>query len=142
MLLLNAETKIDSTVSSTLLSQQGCRIVRKERKKGAGGLKAYIKVGLSVHRMSKLEPTDIGSICLDVQDNKWRFIVCACYRSPGKCKEQDFLASLSTAAEAMYNLRREPPFLGDFNMDLHNNIAEGRAPYSHLVDFFASVFAS
>ena len=74
-------------------------------------------------------------------------IYCLCllpirYRSPGKCKEQDFLARLATAAEAMYNLRKEPLFLGDFNMDLYNNIAEGRVPNSRLVDFFASVFAS
>ena len=62
------ETKTDSTVSSTLLSQQGYRIVRKDRL-----------------RRSKLEPADIESICLDVQDNKCRFIVCACFRSPGKC---------------------------------------------------------
>ena len=89
-----------------------------------------------MYRRSKLEPADIGSICLDVQDNKCRFIVYACYRSPGNCKEQDFLASLSTAAEAMYNLRKEPLFLGDFNMDLYNNIAEARAANSRLVDFF------
>ena len=39
-----------------------------------------------------------------------------------------------TSAEAMYNLRKELLLLGDFNMDLYN-IAEGRAPNSHLVDF-------
>ena len=49
--------------------------------------------------------------------------------------KQDFLASLSTAAEAMYNLRKEVPLLGDFNMDLYNNIAKRRAPNSRLVDF-------
>jgi len=63
----------------------------------------------------------------------------ATYWSPGKCKEQVFLAWLSTAAEAMYNLRKEPLFLGDFNMDLYN-IAEGRAPNSRLVDFFCERF--
>ena len=67
-ILFLAETKIDSTVSSTLPSQQGYRIVRKDR-----------------FRRSKLEPADIESICLDLQDKKCRFIVCACYRSPGKC---------------------------------------------------------
>ena len=39
-----AETKIDKTVSSSLLSQSGFRIVRKDRKKGAGGLLAYIRI--------------------------------------------------------------------------------------------------
>ena len=88
-----------------------------------------------MYRRSRLEPTDIKSICLDVQDNICRFIVCACYRWSGKCKEQDFLASLFTSAEAMYNSRKELLLLGDFNMDLYNNTAEARAPNSHLVDF-------
>lgn len=72
----------------------------------------------------------------DVKDNNnSRFLVCACYRSPGKCKELDFLAALSSAAETMYKTRKELLLLGDFNMDLYHNSAEDRLPNSHLVDF-------
>ena len=91
---------------------------------------AYIKAGLSVYRRTKLEPVDVESICLDVQD-----VVCACYRSPGRCKEEDFLASLSTVVEAMYNSKKELLLLGDFNMDLYHNATEGRIPNRRLVDF-------
>ena len=81
------------------------------RKKGAGGLLAYIRNDLSAYRRLKLESSDIESICLDVKDsNNSRFIVCACYRSPTKCKESDFLASLSTATENMYNTRKGAAF--------------------------------
>ena len=45
-ILFIAETKIDKTVSSSLISQPNFRLVRKDRKKGAGGLLAYIKSGL------------------------------------------------------------------------------------------------
>ena len=94
-ILFLAETKIDCTVSSHLVSHPGFRTIRKDRNKGAGGLLAY--------RRLKLESSDIESICLDVKDsNNSRFIVCACYRSPTKCKESVFLASLSTATENMY----------------------------------------
>ena len=61
--------------------------------------------------------------------------MCACYRSPTKCKESDFLASRSTAAENMYNTRKELLLLGDFNMDMYENRDEGRFPDIRLVDF-------
>ena len=41
-ILFLAETKIDNTVSSRLDSHPGFRTIRKDRKKGAGGLLAYI----------------------------------------------------------------------------------------------------
>lgn len=119
-ILFPAEAKIDSTVSSHLVSHPGFPTIRKDRKKGgrAGGLLAYVRNDLSAYRRLKLESSNIESICLDVKDsNNSRFIVCACYRSPTKCKESDFLASLSTAAENMYNTRKELLLLGDFNMD-------------------------
>ena len=85
-ILFLAETKIDSTVSSRLVSHPGFRTIRKDRKKGAGGLLAYIRNDLSAYRRLKLESSDIESICLDVKDsNNSRFILCACYRSPAKC---------------------------------------------------------
>ena len=119
-IIFPAETKIDSTVSSHLVSLPGFRTIRKDRKKGAGDLLAYIRNDLFEYRRLKLESSDIVSICLDVEDsNNSRFIVCACYRSPGKCKESDFLASLSTAAENMYNTRKELLLIEDFNMDMY-----------------------
>lgn len=55
-----------------------------------------------------MEPANIETICLDVKDNnKSRFLVCACYRSPGKCKESDFLAQLAIASESMFRSRKE-----------------------------------
>ena len=99
-ILFLAETKIDSTVSSHLVSHPGFRTIRKDRKKGPGGLLAYIRNGLSAYRRLKLESSNIESIFLDVRDsNNSRFIVCACYRSPTELKESDFLASLSTDVE-------------------------------------------
>ena len=109
----------DSTVSSLLVLNPGFRTIRKDRKKGPGDLLAYIRNGLSAYRRLKLESSDIESIRLDVKgSNNSRFIVCACYRSPTKNKESDFLASLSTATENMYNTRKVLLLLGDFNMDM------------------------
>ena len=83
-----------------------------------GGLIAY--ADLSVYRRRKLEPKKVESICLDVKDtNNTRFIVCACYRSPSKCKckVSHFISSLSSAIELMYRSRNEILLLRDFNME-------------------------
>ena len=95
-ILFLAETKIDSTVSSHLVSHPRFGTIRKDRKKGAGGLLAYIRNDRSAYRHLKLESSDIESTCLNAtESNNSRFIVCHCYRSPTKCKKSDFLASLS-----------------------------------------------
>ena len=120
-ILFIAESKIDPTTSTTLLAQPGFRLVRRDRKKGGGGLLVYIRADLSVYRRAKLEPRDVESICLVVNDvNNSRFLVRGCYRSPGKCSELEFMASMSSAAELMYKTRKELLLIGDFNqgMDL------------------------
>ena len=85
-ILFIAETKIDSTFSSNLLTQPGYRYIRRDRKEGAGGLIAFIREDLRPIRRLKLEPEAVESICLDVMDSrKSRFIVCAC-QSFVKCR--------------------------------------------------------
>jgi len=61
--------------------------------------------------------------------------VCGCYRSPGKCKETDFLTSLSSTVENMFKSRQELLLLGDMNMDMYCNKDEHRTQNHHLVDF-------
>ena len=55
-ILFLAETKIDNTVSDAFLSHPGFRLIRRDRKKGAGGLIAYVRDDMSVYRRRKLEP--------------------------------------------------------------------------------------
>ena len=74
-------------------------MLRRDRKKGGGGLLVYIRNSVSAYRRSKLEPTDMESICIYVKGhNNLRFIVPACYRSPTKNKLIDFLPLLYSAA--------------------------------------------
>ena len=89
-ILFISETKIDKSVSRKLLSNSHYRVIRNDRKRGAGGLLAYIHNSLTARRQLKLEPTGVESICLDLKGNTntW-FFVCAYYRSPSKCKVTD-----------------------------------------------------
>ena len=118
-ILFISEMKIDKSVSTELLSNPHYRVIRNDRKRGAGGLLAYIHNSLTARRQLKLEPTGVESICLNVKGNTntW-FFVCACYRSPSECKVTDFISACSTAAEKMLKIRNEIVFIGDFNIDI------------------------
>ena len=127
-ILAISETKLDSTYNNYLLQHPHYRMLRRDRKKGGGGLLVYIRNRL------KLEPADMESICIDVKGhNNSRFIVLACYRSPSKNKPADFLPSLYTAAETLYNARNELLIIGDLNF---NMLADGNSePDPHLTEF-------
>ncbi|XP_068697070.1 uncharacterized protein [Montipora foliosa] len=135
-ILFIAETKIDSTYSDDLFRQSGYRIIRQDRKKGGGGLMAFVREDLKAYRRRKLEPDQVESICLDVIDSrKSRFIICACYRSEKMCKPTDFLLSLTSAIELMYRCRQEVVLIGDFNLDMYINQDEGRKGNAALQEF-------
>ena len=135
-ILFIAETKIDSTYSDDLFRQSGYRIIRQDRKKGGGGLMAFVREDLKAYRRRKLEPDQVESICLDVIDSrKSRFIICACYRSEKMCKPADFLLSLTSAIELMYRCRQEVVLIGDFNLDMYINQDEGRIGNAALQEF-------
>ena len=57
-------------MSDALLSQPGYKIMRRDRKKGAGGLIAYVGDHILAYRRHKLEPDKVESICLDVKDSR------------------------------------------------------------------------
>ena len=86
-----------------------------------------------VYRRAKFEPRDEESICLDVKDvNNSRFLVYGCYRSPGKCNE--FVASMSSAAELMYKTRKGLLLIRDFNQDIYTNFVVNGLPNKNLLD--------
>ena len=74
------------------------------------------------------------SICIDVKGhNNSRFIVLVCYRSPTINKPSDFLPSLYSTAETLYNIRNELLIIGDLNF---NMLAAGNFdPDPHLTEF-------
>ena len=107
------------------------RLIRQDRKRGAGGILVYILDDLPINRKRKLETENVESICLEVNS---RFLVCACYRSAGKCKENDFISSLTNVVEMMYRTRNELLLIGDFkiNMMESNKVDQ---PNKKLADF-------
>ena len=135
-ILFISESKIDGSVSSTLFAHPKYRIIRKDRKKGGGGLLVYIRSNVTAHRQIKLKSDGIESICLDVKGcaKNW-FLICACYRSPGKCKITKFIPACATAAEKMYAKRKEIMFIGDLNMNMLKSSDNPNGPNKDLTKF-------
>ena len=92
-----AESKTDGSVNSSLFAHSEDRIIRRDRKKGGGGMLVCIRQVYYSPSPSKTRtiPDGVETIRLDVKGcgNAW-FLICACYRSPGKCKISDFLSRL------------------------------------------------
>ena len=134
-----AETKIDNSCAD-IFHHPNYRVIRRDRKKGGGGLMAFIREDLSVYRRNKLEPESLEAICLDVSDRiNSRFIVCACYRSQRLCKPTDFISSLTAAVEMMYRSRQEVMVIGDCNMDM---MVDGSRSQNSLFKDFCERFCS
>ena len=62
-------------------------------------------------------------------------MVCACYRSPGKCKITEFIPACVLATERMYAKREEILFIGDFNMDMVSGKDNTQGPSQELSGF-------
>ena len=135
-ILIISKSKIDSSVSNMLFAHPQNRIIRRDRSKGAGGLLVYIRSTITTYRQVKLEPEGIESIYLNVKGygNNW-FMVCACYRSPGKCKITEFIPACVLAAERVYAKRKEILFIGDFNMDMLSGKNNPQGPSQELSGF-------
>ena len=75
--LFIAETKIDGTYSNSLLVHSSYRIIRRDRKKGGGGILVYVRTNLTAYRRKSYKPEGVESICLDIKGcgNAW-FMVC------------------------------------------------------------------
>ena len=121
-ILVLTETKIDSSYNNSLFQHPLYRIIRRDRKKGGGGIMVYIKHSVSACRRRKLEPVDIEAVCIDVKGrgNTW-FSLLACYRSPNKNKPTEFLSTLYSTTENLYNHRNELLIIGDLNFNMLNN---------------------
>ena len=101
-ILFLSETRLDKVVSSTLLSNPHYCIIRRDRKRGAGGLLVYMHNSVVARRQPKMEPENIESIYLNVREiANTSFYVCVCYRSPNLCKVFDLISACSTAADKM-----------------------------------------
>ena len=97
---------------------------------------AYVRSNITVIRRRMFDPANIESLSLDVKGNNGvYFMICACYRSPSKCKPPVFLTSLATTLELMYHSRQEIVVIGDLKFDLFSDHSDIKK-FKELCDQF------
>ena len=128
-ILYISESKLDSLVPNSYMNHSKYRIIRQNKNRGAGGMLVYTHVKVTCYRRINLEPINVESICLDVKgnNNSW-FLVCTWYRSPNRCKADDFILSCSNATELMLRKRNELIFIGDFSLNMLKGIDNPQGP--------------
>ena len=74
----------------------------------------YIRKHIQAKRRSDIEPPNAEVICVELQLNKRKILICNCYRVPHFAM-LDFCAILSTLVEENITEFKEIVFLGDIN---------------------------
>ena len=96
----------------------------------------YLRRNLPAYRRTKLDPTNTEAVCLDIGvNNNSRSLLCAAYRSPGRCKPTDFIESFSSSIKTMYKVRNELILIENFNVEMTEDSSIERAADQRLTEF-------
>ena len=77
-----SETWLDSSVDVDLNIPGYHQPLRKDFNRHQRGIMVYISQSLPARRREDLEPPNTEIICVEVQANKQKFLICNCYRVP------------------------------------------------------------
>ena len=110
-----SETWLDYNIANKDLAIQGyCNPIRRDVSRHQCGVMVYIRKHIQAKRRSDIEPPNAEVICVELQLNKRKILICNCYRAPHFAM-LDFCAILSTLVEENITEFKEIVFLGDIN---------------------------
>lgn len=131
-IIILTETKIDDSYTNCLFKLDDYRMFRKDRKKGGGGVMAYVKRGINVQRL-KLEENynTVEVLVLDVDIGENSSIVVGIYRPPSRSSNADYFLKLQKELHHLLTWvlqkRQTVIIKGDINLDKRKpNSREGR----------------
>lgn len=131
------ESHLTEIIPDSLVSIEGYRTVRKDRKTGiGGGVIVYIRDDLKWQRRFDLE-SDIESIVVEIFVEKYKsFIVCVMYRPPDSSLHgtKNFETCLNDFLTISSTEDKETLLLGDLNIDYNK-----RNDHKQLKDLFVIV---
>ena len=133
------ETFLNETVDDKLLTMNGYRFERKDRREcnpvslnKGGGILIYISNNLNYSRRNDLESHEIESVWLEIElKNSKPFLICSFYRPPSSPIE--WYEKFSMQIEKSLSLTDEIYLMGDINVDLKNGILTNTA-WKHIVE--------
>ena len=111
------ETRLDSSISDELVAVDGYDLIRADRNRNGGGVCMYIRCHVNYDKRLDLVPTDLESVCLEInQANSRSFIITSIYRPPSAPVE--IFLKIEKLIELLDDKNKEVYILGDLNCNM------------------------
>ena len=115
---------------------EGYNIIRRDRKRHAGGVCIYIKHNIECNLHSIVDPNNIEALCLDIKkENCKSFSVLCCYRPPSS--DNTFFTSLEAIIAKLDSSGNEIILMGDLNCNL---LASNPNSNTRILNYIAELF--
>ena len=129
-IIVLSETKIDSTFKNEQFQLQGYNMYRRDRKKGGGGLMAFISHNIISTKLISPILKLIEVLALEIKVNNKTFLLIAAYRPP-KVIGNDYYLKLENELSSLFmwaeQQRKSVILMGDLNLNrLDTNKREGK----------------
>ena len=126
-LLAINETRLDTTIQSSLVSLEGYDLLRCDRNRHGGGVCVYVRQGINYLNRVDLVNSEIEALCVEIKKpNCKAFIVLACYRPPNS-NVDNFFTIYENILKHLDNEKKEVYVLGDLNCNLLSNSSDSYA---------------
>ena len=117
------ETKLDLSISDSLINVDNCQIVRNDRDRHGSGVAVYVHESISYKIRSDLMPDNLEVVTLQIANSKFKpFIVTSIYRPPGK--PVSYFNDMEALLASLDSDNKEAIIMGDTNcnfLDSSNN---------------------
>ena len=87
-MLALSETMLDSSIDEDMLAIEGFYLLRKDRKRGAGGVALYITCDMQAQVLMELNIDGIEALWVKLSVSNKSFIFGVCYRPPNQTSEE------------------------------------------------------
>ena len=110
------ETKLDLSISVSLVNVDNYQIVRNDRDRHGGGVAVYVHDSTSYKIGSDLMPDNLEVVTLQIANSKFKpFIVTSLYRPPGK--PVSYFNDMEALSASFDSDNKEAIIMGDTNCD-------------------------
>ena len=118
--LCATETKLDSTVSSTLYTMKAFSPpFTKHRTRRGGGVAIFARTNISCTRLQELEWDDLEGVWVKIRTKKETVLICCVYLPPNQ-RSTDFRLFLDKLSDSALEAQKHHPsiivIMGDFNL--------------------------
>ena len=120
------ETRLDDTIDNEEVRIPGYNIFCKDRFRNGGGVALYIREVFNVSERTKLVPSYLEAVCIEVKKPKSKpIIITTVYRPPSS--KIDYMNQIEDYLNVLDNENKELIVMGDFNCDLSKGVLQAHS---------------